>query len=312
MKISVIVPVFNTEKYLRLCVESILAQTYTNIEVLLIDDRSKDASGKICDEYALKDKRVKVFHKLNGGVSSARNFGLERATGKWITFVDSDDYIEKDYLITLSKYTENSEFVIGGFKSSNGGDYTPNKNCYVESNEDLDTLLIQPYTVVVWGKLFEKSILSRIRFNEQMKVAEDFNFVLTYLSHIKKIYLVSSTNYCYTDAESNIKYRLCYDEYVKYKLYLFESLSLCKNTFNYTFDKTERYIKTYLSGRLLYNLCCLDTFSQYIAEVNRITPENDLYIDSKKKHIFVWLLTHHCSFLLYFALKFKKYLAPYK
>lgn len=101
MKISVIVPVFNTEKYLRLCVESILAQTYTNIEVLLIDDRSKDASGKICDEYALKDKRVKVFHKLNGGVSSARNFGLERATGKWITFVDSDDYIEKDYLITL-------------------------------------------------------------------------------------------------------------------------------------------------------------------------------------------------------------------
>lgn len=142
MKISVIVPVFNTEKYLRLCVESILAQTYTNIEVLLIDDRSKDASGKICDEYALKDKRVKVFHKLNGGVSSARNFGLERATGKWITFVDSDDYIEKDYLITLSKYTENSEFVIGGFKSSNGGDYTPNKNCYVESNEDLDTLLI--------------------------------------------------------------------------------------------------------------------------------------------------------------------------
>ena len=94
-KISVIVPVYNTEKYLRRCIDSVLAQTYQDFELLLIDDGSKDSSGAICDEYAAKDARVRVFHKENGGVSSARNLGLDNARGEWVTFVDSDDYIEK-------------------------------------------------------------------------------------------------------------------------------------------------------------------------------------------------------------------------
>lgn len=91
--ISVIVPVYNVEKYLHCCVDSILAQTITDIEVLLVDDGSTDGSGAICDEYAKKDSRVRVFHKENGGVSSARNLGLDHATGKWIMFVDSDDKV---------------------------------------------------------------------------------------------------------------------------------------------------------------------------------------------------------------------------
>lgn len=84
-KISVIVPVYNTEKYLHRCVDSILAQTFTDFELLLIDDGSTDSSGAICDEYAQKDSRVRVFHKENGGASSARNLGLDNATGEWIT-----------------------------------------------------------------------------------------------------------------------------------------------------------------------------------------------------------------------------------
>ena len=97
-KISVIVPVYNTEKYLHRCIDSILAQTFTDFELLLIDDGSKDNSGAICDEYAAKDSRVRVFHKENGGVSSARNLGLDNVRGEWVTFVDSDDWVEKEYI----------------------------------------------------------------------------------------------------------------------------------------------------------------------------------------------------------------------
>lgn len=99
--ISVIVPVYNAEMYLHRCIDSVLAQTYQNFELLLIDDGSKDSSGTICDEYAAKDARVRVFHKEIGGVSSARNVGLDHAQDEWITFVDSDDYIEEnEYVYT--------------------------------------------------------------------------------------------------------------------------------------------------------------------------------------------------------------------
>ena len=97
-KISVIIPVYNTEKYLRRCIDSVLAQTYQDFELLLIDDGSKDSSGAICDEYASQDTRVRVFHKENGGVSSARNLGLDHARGEWITFVDADDWMADDML----------------------------------------------------------------------------------------------------------------------------------------------------------------------------------------------------------------------
>lgn len=94
--ISIIVPVFNAEKYLNKCIQSILGQTYSNIELLLIDDGSTDSSGAICDNYGSQDSRVRVFHKLNEGVSVARNWGLDNAKGEWITFVDSDDWIDAD------------------------------------------------------------------------------------------------------------------------------------------------------------------------------------------------------------------------
>ena len=95
-QISVIVPVYNTEKYLHRCIDSILAQTFTDFELLLIDDGSTDNSGTICDEYATKDSRVRVFHKKNGGVSSARNLGVDNAKGEWVTFVDSDDCVPQN------------------------------------------------------------------------------------------------------------------------------------------------------------------------------------------------------------------------
>ena len=124
-KISVIIPVYNAEKYLERCVDSILAQTFTDFELLLIDDGSKDKSGEICDEYAKKDNRVKVFHKENGGVSSARQFGVEKAIGKYSIHVDCDDLVseqmleemyrtaEKDgYDIVIANYFHNDEYIV--------------------------------------------------------------------------------------------------------------------------------------------------------------------------------------------------------
>ncbi len=101
--ISIIVPVYNVEKYLRKCIDSIIYQTYQNIEIILVDDGSKDASGQICDEYAEKDARITVIHKENGGVSIARNRGLDIAMGQWILFVDADDILPTD---ALSYYAE--------------------------------------------------------------------------------------------------------------------------------------------------------------------------------------------------------------
>lgn len=99
--ISVIVPVYNVEKYLRKCIDSILCQTYKNFEIILIDDGSSDNSGKICDEYLNRDERISVFHKKNQGLSEARNTGIKKAKGKYLTFVDSDDFINEEYILNL-------------------------------------------------------------------------------------------------------------------------------------------------------------------------------------------------------------------
>lgn len=117
--ISIIIPVYNAEKTLNRCVDSVLNQTFHDWELLLIDDGSKDRSMYLCDEYALKDKRIKVFHKKNGGVSSARNMGLDYARGEWITFVDSDDYICENIFDLVSSHNE--DLLIFNYVINNNG-----------------------------------------------------------------------------------------------------------------------------------------------------------------------------------------------
>ena len=97
--VSIIIPVYNVEKYLNKCIESIVSQTYKNLDIIIIDDGSKDSSGKMCDEWANKDNRIRVIHKTNGGLSDARNVGIEHAKGNYISFIDSDDFIETAILV---------------------------------------------------------------------------------------------------------------------------------------------------------------------------------------------------------------------
>jgi len=140
--ISIILPIYNVKDYLPKCIKSIFAQTYTNLEIIMVDDGSTDGSGKLCDDYAAKDSRVRVFHKTNGGVSDARNYGVDNANGEYITWIDPDDYVDKDYVEYLYrlilKYNTKMSicqlrvvFVNGKIdeKGSSGNELLTNKNC---------------------------------------------------------------------------------------------------------------------------------------------------------------------------------------
>lgn len=196
-KITVIVPVYNTEKYLRRCVDSILAQTFTDFELLLIDDGSTDGSSAICDEYAKKDSRVRVFHKENGGVSSARNLGLDKAYGEWISFVDSDDWIDVLFLSSLIQRANNSELVLELTNTK------VIKNIY--QNRDIGVLMESVEVLLrwttPWGKLFNGDLLRKckIRFDLNVHSGEDTMFVLEYLAQIERVSVSDEICYKYTE-----------------------------------------------------------------------------------------------------------------
>ncbi len=197
-KMSVIVPVYNVEKYLPRCIDSILSQTFKDFELLLIDDGSPDNCGKICDEYAAKDRRVRVFHKPNGGVSSARNLGLDKACGDWITFIDSDDYVAVDYLEELASFKINSGAELVAISTKVG---ETEKSVTLSNNQF--SLVFSKYKFVnfcpPWGKLFVRELITKqnLRFNEKVRLGEDVMLVLLYLLSIEKITLLSSNKYHY-------------------------------------------------------------------------------------------------------------------
>lgn len=175
-KISIIVPVYNVEKYLPRCIDSILAQTYKNIEVILVDDGSPDKCGAICDEYAKKDKCIKVIHKKNGGLSDARNAGINAAMGEYIGFVDSDDYIVPDMYEKLYNaiVKTNSDIAISNFLyvDEMGNEIGQNNNLPIyddvlSGRQILGEKMVEDkfwYWVVAWNKLYKKSIFDDIRY----------------------------------------------------------------------------------------------------------------------------------------------------
>ena len=196
--ISIIVPVYNTEKYLRRCIDSVLAQTYQDFELLLIDDGSKDSSGAICDEYAAKDARVKVFHKENGGVSSARNVGLDNARGEWITFVDSDDYIEENFLKSFEGNLD-ADLVVGNMVICEDGKLPSDikvgilPGIYTHIQSALKGNLNSSAFHAPWGKMFRKESIADLRFNIKMRIGEDNHFNLLFLSQCKDLRLLSNS-----------------------------------------------------------------------------------------------------------------------
>lgn len=212
--ISVIVPVYNTESQLRRSIDSILAQTFKDFELILVDDGSTDRSGKICDEYAVIDSRIKVFHKVNGGVCSARNLGIEKSNGNWISFIDSDDYIEDSFFMTFLDYKEDLEngvLLVQGISFDNG----------LGTSEILHKGISRKCTTIEYiangaigysvNKLYQSSILQKnsIRWDERFRCLEDELFVLDYLRHIDYVQYIDCAHYHYLiPADFDKKYNI--------------------------------------------------------------------------------------------------------
>ncbi len=184
-KISVIVPVYNVEAYLERCVESILQQTYAHFELILINDGSTDSSGQICDQLASQYENIKVYHIENAGVSNARNMGIQLATGSWVTFIDSDDFVTQDYLATLASAVEglNVGFVIAPLHHIKNGivtDIPPHsgKTELWSTEETMKELLMTTRTSFFpVAKLFKRDLLADEKFNTNYHLAEDALFL---------------------------------------------------------------------------------------------------------------------------------------
>lgn len=192
--ITVIVPIYNVEEYLERCIESIINQTYKNIEIILVDDGSKDNSAKLCDEYAKKDKRIKVIHKENGGVSSARNLALENMTGSFVSFIDGDDYIElnmyeeliskqkeADYNILIARYDEVTDDKITKITEKSLKDFCETADLtylYNKSTKKIKTnneVIIEDWISCSLCRMLIKSeLLKNLKFNTKIRYAEDY------------------------------------------------------------------------------------------------------------------------------------------
>lgn len=183
--ISVIIPVYNVETYLSRCIDSILNQTFSDFELILVDDGSTDSSGKICDEYTEKDFRVKAVHKTNGGLSSARNTGIENSSGKYISFADSDDYISSDYLeylyMLIKKYNADmvsASYILTYSDKTDFSSFRKPDEKLIESTSNILQFYLKQDKIhrkndyPVWIKLYKKELFSDIRFPDG-KIYED-------------------------------------------------------------------------------------------------------------------------------------------
>lgn len=238
--ISIIVPIYNVEQFLHCCIDSILAQTFTDWELLLIDDGSPDKSGEICDEYAKKDSRIRVFHKENGGVSSARNLGLDKAQGEWVTFIDADDYILPDFIKGLYRPIEEGEsvdFVHGGCCNVKNGEIVSVNQSYDNYIGDNSGYVFRMFRGLTVSKLFSLENVNHsvdgrpLRFDEKMKIAEDMAFTMDYLLSVKRYAFVEEKGYCYRI--DNICSATRSKRKVKYETELHSFRHLYKSTISY-------------------------------------------------------------------------------
>lgn len=215
MKISVIIPVYNVEKYLKRCLDSVVNQTYKNLEIILVDDGSTDNSGKICDEYVQKDKRIIVIHKENGGLSAARNKGLDICTGDYIGFIDSDDWIALNYFDVLLKNLLEYDVDIAccdywrtNKDEENNKRAVNVKNAQIFRDEKILELYLEKELVSACSKLYRKKFFNDIRFPLK-KVNEDISTIFLVFTKSKVVAYIDRKLYFYfrnTDSITKSKF----------------------------------------------------------------------------------------------------------
>lgn len=208
--ISVIVPVYNVNKYIRKCVDSIIEQTYTNLEIILVDDGSTDGAEIICDEYSKNDKRIKVIHKPNGGLSEARNVGIDIANGKYISFIDSDDYVENNYIELLYKSIKKNDAdisVSSYMQVYNDGkkiDKSTGRVACLDSETSLYKMLYNDEIgISAWAKLYKIELFKQIRYPKG-KLFEDVSTTYKLFDIAEKISVCSEPTYNYMIRNNSI------------------------------------------------------------------------------------------------------------
>lgn len=202
--VSVIVPVYNVEDLLRKCIESIIAQSYKNMEIVLVDDGSTDKSPDICDEYAAKDIRIKVIHKQNGGQSSARNSGLDMISGEYVVFVDSDDYVSHDMVekFVVASLSKNAEVVVASYMTVGDNKQTicsPSiNNDYLSTGKEVSKAIIKDEYPknFAWAKMYKSSLFDGVRFPEG-RIYEDTAIIYKVVAQSNVVYCMSDVVYFY-------------------------------------------------------------------------------------------------------------------
>lgn len=210
--ISVLVPVYKVEKYIRRCLDSVIGQTYANLEIILVDDGSPDASGKICDEYSQRDARIRVRHIPNGGLSVARNTGLDMATGEYIGFVDSDDWVEPTMFEDLLKHavSEKSDIAMCGMNRIKDGHKSEafyfNRTCNVATDDFLESLFKDEIGSQVWSCLYRKEMFEDVRFPEGRTCLQDVAVMHRVFARANKIAFLHKALYNYNINDASVSY----------------------------------------------------------------------------------------------------------
>ena len=211
--VSIIVPIYNIQEYLPKCIDSILAQTYPDFEMILLDDGSTDTSGEICEEYAAKDKRIKVIHKDNGGLTSARNAGLCNASGTYIMHIDGDDWIEPDMLTLLvnSAESNDADIVIGDFRMVSGKCNTAySSDDWGDGKEFSLNKYIASVWTTAWGSIVKRSVYEKNNISSptQITYCEDFHLMVRLCYFADKIVHVNIPLYNYRQRASSVMHNL--------------------------------------------------------------------------------------------------------
>lgn len=277
-KISIIVPVYNVEKYLRRCLDSIRAQTFTDFECICVDDGSSDGSGKILDEYAEKDGMFRVIHQANAGVSAARNAGLDVARGEYVCFVDADDYIAPKtfaFFMNVSDIKNIDMFESSGFILNEPGDYlTPMHLCYrhdcVQHINSWKKKLLKnifsvnsmPRTILIRRSIIENS---KIRYNENFSLLEDVGFVFDLMPFLKKIMITMCNFYFYRKVENSLTHKSLQE--MKEKNLKFFDYARKK----YKYDKT---LSSFCNAMYLHSLASkyFDNLDEDLKKIIKVHP----------------------------------------
>lgn len=293
--VSIIVPVYKAEKLLPRCVDSILSQTFSQWELILVDDGSPDDSGVLCDKFAVQDTRIRVLHKENGGVSSARNFALDYATGKYITFIDADDYIRPQFLERMLSQTP-ADLVICGFDNVGADGFEPDTDNILLSNnpEAINKLVEIPYYLdTPWGKFFNRQIVkdNKLAFDQWLRLSEDTLYCYEYLSYCRTVSVISDKLYVYDGLwGGDSKYKLTYDELNYASGRVVSALNRLNEKFNTTIETRYKCFHLSKLKDLFTEYTDVDIYKLYIQSHKKIAYE-DFMSDERLSPLTIGILT---------------------